>query len=112
MQYGIEFEPTNCKNKRMHILRLLCRQLKLKLLHVGYLVQFGFHSLSLLFFVLQFFSKECILSFQLLKPVPNLLIVQVTNLQVVSQVLNYLKQLFFALALLSSLFPSGLFFSA
>ena len=43
MQYAIEFEPTNTKKKRLHILRTLCRQLKLKPLCTQYLLPVHYH---------------------------------------------------------------------
>jgi hypothetical protein len=43
MQYAIEFEPTNMKKKRLHILRTLCRQLKLKPLSTQYLLPVHYH---------------------------------------------------------------------
>ena len=43
MQYGIEFEPQNTRKKRMHILRLLCRQLNLKPLRIGYMIPIHYH---------------------------------------------------------------------
>ena len=43
MQYALEFEPTNMKNKRKCLLRLLCRQMKLKPLRVQYFLPVHYH---------------------------------------------------------------------
>ncbi len=43
MQYAMEFEPTNMKNKRKNLLQLLCRQMKLKLLRQHYFLPVHYH---------------------------------------------------------------------
>ena len=43
MQYAMEFEPTNMKNKRKSLLQLLCRQMKLKMLRQQYFLPVHYH---------------------------------------------------------------------
>ena len=43
MQYTIEFEPNRMKKRHIALLRILCRQLKLKLLHAQYLLPVHYH---------------------------------------------------------------------
>ena len=43
MQYAMEFEPTNMRQKRISLLRLLCRQMKLKPLRLQYIFPIHYH---------------------------------------------------------------------
>ena len=43
MQYAMEFEPTNMKDKRKNLLKLLCRQMQLKMLRQQYFFPVHYH---------------------------------------------------------------------